>query len=255
MSRKGFTLIELLVVIAIIAILAAILFPVFTSAREKARQTTCASNLKQLSMASMEYTQDFDGHYPSVTGGTGGAGIFGGWVYYSKFGPSPLYDVTKGSIYPYIKSVQVYTCPDDGYGEETGSSYAINGGLFTNEGPAGTKGLTPGPKTFEVSDASQTLLFVEEADTGQDQATATSNDGNWWPGPLLADAPPTPTGNLDTLPTGGGGLPCAVNGDCLSTRHNGGSEMSFCDGHVKWYYPHQVFLGTTGVPHSAIPPY
>jgi prepilin-type N-terminal cleavage/methylation domain-containing protein len=59
-ARKGFTLIELLVVIAIIAILAAILFPVFARAREKARQTSCVSNLKQVALASLMYTQDYD---------------------------------------------------------------------------------------------------------------------------------------------------------------------------------------------------
>src|SRR6476620_7318686 len=63
---KGFTLIELLVVIAIIAILAAILFPVFAKARENARATTCRSNLRQLGLAMTQYTEDYDGAYPTV---------------------------------------------------------------------------------------------------------------------------------------------------------------------------------------------
>ena len=67
-QRRGFTLIELLVVIAIIAILAAILFPVFAQAREKARQTTCTSNLKQIGTAFMMYVQDYDETYPPWTG-------------------------------------------------------------------------------------------------------------------------------------------------------------------------------------------
>src|SRR5678816_1355375 len=65
-TRKGFTLIELLVVIAIIAILAAILFPVFARAREKGRQASCMSNLKQLGMALVQYSQDYDETHPGV---------------------------------------------------------------------------------------------------------------------------------------------------------------------------------------------
>jgi prepilin-type N-terminal cleavage/methylation domain-containing protein len=93
-ERKGFTLIELLVVIAIIAILAAILFPVFAQAREKGRQTACVSNMRQISTAILAYTADYDGYYPR--------GIYGvGQVVYH------LFDL----IYPYVKSPGIYTCP------------------------------------------------------------------------------------------------------------------------------------------------
>jgi prepilin-type N-terminal cleavage/methylation domain-containing protein len=93
-ERKGFTLIELLVVIAIIAILAAILFPVFAQAREKGRQTACVSNMRQISTAIVAYTADYDDYYPR--------GIYGvGQVVYH------LFDL----IYPYVKSPGIYTCP------------------------------------------------------------------------------------------------------------------------------------------------
>ena len=95
MKRSGFTLIELLVVIAIIAILAAILFPVFAKAREKARQTACTSNMKQLGLAMSQYLQDYDEYPPS---GSDWWGSGAGW---------------SAQIYPYVKSKAAFLCPDD----------------------------------------------------------------------------------------------------------------------------------------------
>lgn len=90
-KNKGFTLIELLVVIAIIAILAAILFPVFARARENARRASCQSNLKQLGLAAMQYTQDYDEkfHHYSLP-------VVGSW---------------HNALQPYTKSTQLYFCP------------------------------------------------------------------------------------------------------------------------------------------------
>jgi len=103
--RNGFTLIELLVVIAIIAILAAILFPVFAQAREKARQTSCLSNFKQIGTGVMMYLQDWDGVYPSNRlymfpggGECEGSGKFLTW---------------KHSVQPYVKNVDVFKCPSN----------------------------------------------------------------------------------------------------------------------------------------------
>jgi prepilin-type N-terminal cleavage/methylation domain-containing protein len=101
-ARRGFTLIELLVVIAIIAILAAILFPVFAKAREKARQTSCLSNMKQLGLAAQMYVDDCDGVMPC-----------GGWM--------PTHDCAAGSwgwhcaIIPYHRNMQIYQCPSNGW--------------------------------------------------------------------------------------------------------------------------------------------
>ena len=93
--RSGFTLIELLVVIAIIAILAAILFPVFQKVRENARRTACLSNTKQLAIAAIQYEQDNDEKTP---GGVNINGLGSGWA---------------GQIYTYVKSTGVFKCPDD----------------------------------------------------------------------------------------------------------------------------------------------
>lgn len=92
-GRRGFTLIELLVVIAIIAILAAILFPVFARAREQAKRTSCLSNLKQLALAAMMYGQDYDELLP--VGATQG---------------NPLWNVVQG-LQPYVKNSQIFYCP------------------------------------------------------------------------------------------------------------------------------------------------
>jgi prepilin-type N-terminal cleavage/methylation domain-containing protein/prepilin-type processing-associated H-X9-DG protein len=246
MNRRGFSLIELLVVIAIIAVLAAILFPVFTSAREKGRQVVCASNIRQLGLAAVQYTQDFDGRYPGVTGGKPGIGVYGGWIYYVGPWPNCIFTPDKGALYPYVKSDQVYYCPDDSMGEESGDSYAINGGLYVNAPSSGTAGFTMGPRVNQVRFPSQTLLFVEEATTGNDQSTGSTNDGNWWPGT---------TGNLVGQTDGVNncsGPASAATADCLSTRHNGGSEMCFCDGHVHYYTPTQVYLGSTGIPRAGL---
>ncbi len=99
-DKKGFTLIELLVVIAIIAILAAILFPVFAKAREKARQTSCLSNLKQLGTAFMMYEQDYDEKYPTI---------------YNQTAEHPVNGTQwPGQILPYVKNNGVFSCPSDG---------------------------------------------------------------------------------------------------------------------------------------------
>src|SRR5258708_8935867 len=83
---RGFTLIELLVVIAVIAILAAMIFPVFAKARESGRRAACLSNLHQLNLAFAQYTQDYDELLPGATDGTGGVNQSGGWIYYAAFG-------------------------------------------------------------------------------------------------------------------------------------------------------------------------
>lgn len=136
-TRRGFTLIELLVVIAIIAILAAILFPVFAQAREAARRTQCISNVRQIGTAFQMYTQDYDETTPNIWGGSGtcqpgGQGCSQEWFY---------------GLFPYIKNVGLLYCPDrtDGdpgsynaFGQALGMKrYA---GYGYNWGPIGWRG-------------------------------------------------------------------------------------------------------------------
>ncbi len=107
--RKGFTLIELLVVIAIIAILAAILFPVFAKAREKARQTSCLSNQRQLGTGIASYAQDNDLRFPFVM--TSLTSPYRGWD-----APTDSMLSIEDTVNPYIKNEQIWACPSDGIG-------------------------------------------------------------------------------------------------------------------------------------------
>jgi prepilin-type N-terminal cleavage/methylation domain-containing protein/prepilin-type processing-associated H-X9-DG protein len=107
--RRGFTLIELLVVIAIIAILAAILFPVFAQAREKARQATCLSNLKQIGLGVMMYTQDYDEAYPSASTNDDALGV-------TSWEASGSGRNIKELIVPYTKNLNIWQCVSDSNG-------------------------------------------------------------------------------------------------------------------------------------------
>jgi prepilin-type N-terminal cleavage/methylation domain-containing protein len=116
-EKRAFTLIELLVVIAIIAILAAILFPVFAQAREKARAISCLSNTKQIGTGLMMYTQDYDESYP----------LFAQYCYRvsnplnpnDPNHPNGVREMWQNRIYPYLKSWQIYSCPSDTTGTST----------------------------------------------------------------------------------------------------------------------------------------
>ena len=102
-SRRGFTLIELLVVIAIIAILAAILFPVFAQAREAARKTSCLSNMKQILNAELMYTQDYDEMLERIR------------VFAAPYPPNKWAYGAQDMLNPYTKNINIWKCPDDSY--------------------------------------------------------------------------------------------------------------------------------------------
>ena len=146
-NQSAFTLIELLVVIAIIAILAAILFPVFAQAREKARQTSCLSNMKQMGLAQMQYSQDYDEMFVLATNEVNPDN--------PALAPASLYDITWiRNIQPYIKSTQIFVCPSTKARNEpdstptpseaglyTGSITSNVGGVPTRRGPIWDYGM------------------------------------------------------------------------------------------------------------------
>jgi len=123
--QRGFTLIEMLTVVAIISVLAAILFPVFGSARERGRQTQCLSNLRQLGLALNMYAHDYDERYP-LAGAVGSAGA--DWVPAMEL-PNDAFRVESGALFSYAKSAELYRCKSDPEGFRTGLSYRMNGEL------------------------------------------------------------------------------------------------------------------------------
>src|ERR1051325_10276363 len=115
-SKTGFTLIELLTVIGIIGVLAALLFPVFATAREAARKTSCLSNQRQIGSAATLYTQDYDECFPTFTSYCQGARIDNPLDASSSAKPRPMW---QWKIYPYHKSWQIYSCPSDSGDDST----------------------------------------------------------------------------------------------------------------------------------------
>ncbi len=130
-SRSGFTLIELLVVIAIIAILAAILFPVFGRARENARRSSCMSNLKQIGLGVMQYVQDYDEKYPQA------------YYYPNNNSSAGGYAQWSGTTQPYLKSEQIFVCPSDAGGGLAPTDFiGDNGGAGVPAGQTAQAAIT-----------------------------------------------------------------------------------------------------------------
>ncbi len=211
MRKAGFTLLELLIATAIIAILAAILLPVFAVAKAKAKQISCLSNLRQLTMGLTMYQGDNSDQYPGASLAGPCPGTLG-----SSFGPygtgfvrnngaqwvpctqmlqnlgdpnsavRPAWTAsgpTQGVVYPYVKNAQIFMSPNETRREKL-LSYSLNGAAD----------FIPGS---EVERASQFVVLIHEQKT--------LNDGYYWPA-----------------------------GDCPSVTHSGGANFGFYDGRAKW---------------------
>jgi prepilin-type N-terminal cleavage/methylation domain-containing protein/prepilin-type processing-associated H-X9-DG protein len=197
MKRRGFTLIELLVVIAIIAILAAILFPVFAKAREKARTASCASNLKQLALGCLMYAQDYDEIVPGVSMGPylpwPQTSPWGAWNWTAGYG---YWQSWTWCIYPYVKNFQIFLCPSLGY-NDGGISYGMPASGISTTGAMGWY-LQYARPLAKFPAPSTSLLLIDKA--------------------------------------AGGGDKYVLSGEYYACGdfHNDGANMAFADGHVKW---------------------
>lgn len=207
MQKKGFTLIELLVVIAIIAILAAILFPVFARARENARRSSCQSNLKQIGIGIMMYTQDYDEFFPIQPAGS----------------------LDDYSYYTYIKNVQVINCPSKTYADGSTTTGGYSSNPLIMRVPSTTNSIGIGPNT----------RFVSQGALIAPAKTYLVLDGGFYTmHPTYAT---NPSGNNFYLP-GAGSYGIVQNSgmrdenvpDFLTGRHFTGVNILFTDGHVKW---------------------
>ena len=268
--RSAFTLIELLVVIAIIAILAAILFPVFAQARDKARQTACLSNMKQMGLGFMMYVQDFDETFPGnlqcmppINGGS----------------TSDTRVPFDRQIFPYTKNDQIFTCPSDHENRAAASngglhfwdgsyraraiprSYSYvgtidtaqangrdaNSGLSTYTGNVGPAGTPPVARTLsQIDQPSSTIGLVEnwprEETSVQDSAYVGSPHGSGFIGcdlwKLAGRTPGATMPSPDALPNS-----CSGNRNKLPTVGHAsgtGSNYMMCDGSAKYRTYRQV---------------
>ncbi len=227
--RRGFTLIELLVVIAIIAILAAILFPVFARAREKARQASCQSNLKQIGLAFLMYIQDYDEKIPCCI-----TQCWGGFDDLSKISV-----VTR--IYPYVKNAALFDCPSRRF-RWCGSNGSIPHHRIPQDIAAGRI-----PSDLSLGYGFNEHMLLGWVDQNSHTTRARSLAEYLRPAETVVCGDATGYLNWRRLACSDDRMVCQIPGnspgDCVSgwgnmnddyTRHNGGANVCFLDGHVKW---------------------
>ena len=213
MGSRAFTLIELLVVIAIIAILAAILFPVFAQAREKARQTTCLSNMRQIGLAFSLYEQDYDECVPLIG--------------YPTAVPPAFYANWHDLLEPYAKNTQIGVCPSslippkDSSGKPS-TDYGYNAWYLNNiKLDFSNYTSAAGVSLASVEAPAETVLLT---DSSASKPSYCGPDGKY----LL---PPS--------------LPAAACWGRPAALHSAGVNAAWMDGHVRWARPTSFYAGQT----------
>jgi prepilin-type N-terminal cleavage/methylation domain-containing protein/prepilin-type processing-associated H-X9-DG protein len=240
-KASAFTLIELLVVIAIIAILAAILFPVFAKAREKARQTACLSNTKQMGLGIMQYVQDYDETYPMGSFSSSGVGMTAAEVAIDRW---------YKAIVPYTKNTDIRSCPSAP--AQPVNTYQTNYGIHSdickrvNQPPA-ADAVTP--ESLIVNTAG--TLLLGDAQT-IDMTTVNRTDSTTW---LKAETNAAVDWDMKGLRFFSSSTSYFTNTDPSNgrwpaARHNGGTNLTYCDGHAKWMKIEQLTGVTAARPNG-----
>jgi prepilin-type processing-associated H-X9-DG protein/prepilin-type N-terminal cleavage/methylation domain-containing protein len=231
-QNAGLTLVEMLIVLAIIALIAALLMPVLGRAREAGRRTACLSNLRQLGIAFMQYAEDSRGKYPRAGVYTPFAGHTAGWAagnghWVAGTADEPIACVgpgnptgctavgeyldgwkarpEDGALFAYVRSTQVFVCPSNDTGRLKRLSYSMN---------CAVSGLADS----RIRQPSEIVLLVDEEK---------ANDGYFF---AVDDSGANPSGSMFGSPA-----IATDSTDALTSVHNGGGNLLFCDGHAKFY--------------------
>lgn len=212
-TKRGFTLIELLVVIAIIAILAAILFPVFARARENARRTSCVSNLKQMGLAVMMYAQDYDETYPRN----------------QQFVTATTYTYWPDLLRPYTGSSQIFQCPSTQRADMT------NGGYGANEKVLVTRTESVSPIKMAAIPAAANTYMIMDYGTWRIFSSYVEAPKNLSYLPGIGDVRKLSEADCPGLEGAGSASSYdKYRSECMNGRHFDGVNVNFADGHAKW---------------------